>query len=105
LQTMAFFDRGIPDVIAYIKIAGLPVPPHYPEQITQHPYHRQVFILPPWEEIYVNDNERWQDFGESALIYQAIRETYIAYGYELIEVPKASLEERIAFVLGFITLS
>lgn len=101
-NSLTFFDRGIPDVIAYIKIANLPVPSIYEDNLIVHSYQKQVFILPPWREIYVNDSERWQSFEEAAAIYQAIRETYIFYGYDLIEVPCLPEAERVAFVLGYV---
>lgn len=101
-NTLTFFDRGMPDVIAYLHKAGLPVPAVYSNYLSLHRYEKQVFILPPWEEIYVNDSERWQDFAEATQIYHAIRETYTTYGYELIAVPRVSETERLAFVLSFL---
>ncbi|WP_158800091.1 AAA family ATPase [Pedobacter sp. L105] len=103
-NSLTFFDRGIPDVIAYLHIAKLPVPVNYLDSLAQHPYAQKVFILPPWEGIYINDNERWQSFEEASLIYTAIRDTYSGFGFELIEVPKVSLQERIAFVLKAVFL-
>ncbi|CAM4378883.1 Predicted ATPase [Pedobacter westerhofensis] len=96
---MTFFDRGIPDVIAYLRIANLPVPQSYLSGLSAHPYEKRVFILPPWEEIYVNDSERWQSFEEATAIYHIIRETYTGFGFELLELPKASEELRISFIL------
>jgi len=102
VHPLTFFDRGMPDVIAYLKIAALPVPASYEDDLIRHPYEKQVFILPPWKDIYVNDSERWQSFEEASSIYMAIRDTYTAYGYELIEVPKVAELDRVAFVLDFI---
>lgn len=99
---ITFFDRGIPDVIAYLKIASVPVPGSYEDSLVVHPYQKKVFILPPWKNIYVNDSERWQSFEESKIIYHAIQETYNFYGYELIEVPLAAGKERVRFVLDAI---
>jgi len=101
-NALTFFDRGIPDVIAYLRIARLPVPSTYLDELLRHPYANQVFILPPWEAIYVNDAERWQSFEESASIYEAIRQTYTGFGFELIDVPKIAEADRVAFVLNFI---
>lgn len=101
-DSLTFFDRGMPDVIAYLHKAGLPVPEIYSSYLSLHPYEKQVFILPPWEEIYINDSERWQDFEEATQIYHVIRETYTACGYDLIEVPRVSEKKRLAFVLSFL---
>ncbi|QNK63744.1 AAA family ATPase [Pedobacter sp. PAMC26386] len=101
-DAIAFFDRGIPDIIAYLKVAGITVPEKYYMALDHYPYHKQVFILPPWENIYVYDSERWQTFEEAVRIDEAIRASYITCGFELIDVPKNSIEERIAFILDFI---
>jgi predicted ATPase len=102
VEQVTFFDRGIPDVIAYLKLAGLSNDKLYYEQLKAHPYQRTVFILPPWQEIYVNDPERWQSYEESVTIYQMIRETYIHGGYQLIEVPLIPVGQRVQFVLRHI---
>jgi predicted ATPase len=99
---LTFFDRGIPDIIAYLDVAQIPVPEIYYEALKLYPYHRQVFILPPWEKIYVNDTERWQTFEEAIRINEAIRNTYKTCGFELIDVPENSVTDRIAFILDFI---
>jgi len=101
-NTISFFDRGIPDVIAYLQIANLPVPDSYLSELSLHPYEKQVFILPPWEDIYVNDSERWQSFEEATAIYHAIRETYTGLGFELTELPKVSEALRVSFILDAI---
>jgi predicted ATPase len=64
-------------------------------------YHRKVFIAPPWQEIFQNDNERKQDFDEAERTYEAMIETYKAQGYELVELPRASVEDRAHFVLDY----
>jgi predicted ATPase len=99
---VTFFDRAIPDVIAYLKHAGLSVEKRYYKQLYAHPYQHTVFILPPWQEIYVNDPERWQSYKESVSIYQTIRETYIHSGYQLIDVPLMPVWQRVQFVLSYI---
>lgn len=102
MDQLTFFDRGIPDIIAYLKLAGLAVPPRYGDALKEYPYHQQVFILPPWKEIYVNDPERWQSYEEAVLIHQVLKETYIGYGFELVEIPGLPVKERIDFILSFI---
>lgn len=94
-----FFDRAIPDIFAYLKVAGLPVNEDYYAILKQHPYQSTVYILPPWKEIFVNDPERWQTFEEAKTLYNAIRETYESLGYILVEIPEGTVEERAHFLL------
>jgi len=101
-HSLTFFDRSIPDIIAYLEIAAIPVDPVYYQSLASHPYHSQAFILPPWPAIYVNDPERWQTFEEASAIHGAISKTYTRCGFELIEVPGLPVEERIDFILSFL---
>jgi predicted ATPase len=96
---LVFFDRGVPDVVGYLRLLGLPVPAHMERAAEIFPYNRQVFIAPPWAEIFAQDDERKQDFDEAIRTYEAMVTTYAGYGYELIEVPRAAVDERVRFVL------
>ncbi|MEJ6979529.1 AAA family ATPase [Pedobacter sp. P351] len=98
-SAVTFFDRGIPDIMAYLKAVNMPVDGKYYEALKNHPYNPCVFILPPWPEIYVNDQERWQTFAESAALYRAIKETYLELNFQLVEVPEMPLEGRAAYIL------
>ncbi len=93
------FDRGVPDVLAYLRLIGSPVPSHMQRAAETFRYHRRVFIAPPWREIFHPDRERKQDFDEAVRTYESLVATYTSCGYELIELPRASLEARIQFVL------
>ncbi|MEO8515968.1 MAG: ATP-binding protein [Flavobacterium sp.] len=96
---IVFIDRGIPDVLAYMHYIGDSYPAHFDLACRQNLYTK-IFILPPWEEIYISDHERYENFEQAKLIYNHLTETYQNYGYELIEVPKDSLDNRILFILG-----
>jgi len=95
----AFFDRGVPDVAGYLRLIGLPVPAHVQKAVELYRYRRHVFIAPPWPEIFTQDRERKQDFEEAARTYEALAATYAAANYELIELPRASVAERVRFIL------
>ena len=95
---ITFFDRGIPDILAYLAVAGLPVPPAYRAVAAAHPYHNPVFLAPPWPEIYVQDAERWQTVAEAEVLYHALRDTYQRLGYVVRELPRAPVAARVAFV-------
>lgn len=99
---IVFLDRGIPDVLAYMHYIGDSYPSFFDAACREHIYTK-IFILPPWEEIYVSDDARYENYEQAKLIYNHLTETYQNYGYELIEVPKNSLEERIFFILDTIS--
>lgn len=96
-----FLDRGIPDVLAYMHYIGDSYPTQFDQVCKEYKYHK-IFILPPWEEIYVSDDERYENYEQAKLIYDHLVETYQGYGYNLIEVPKGTVEERILFILDHV---
>ena len=97
---LTFYDRGIPDIIAYLEVAGLPVTDTYYKALDNCKYRKTVFILPPWPEIYVNDTERWQTYAEAEELYYGILKSYKTLGFNLIEVPRQSVDTRVAFILN-----
>jgi predicted ATPase len=93
-----FFDRGLPDIAGYRALSGLPACAATEAACRLHRYNRRVFIAPPWPAIYANDAERRQTPGEAELTYRAMAAIYPAFGYQLVELPRASVAERVAFV-------
>lgn len=96
------FDRGVPDVAGYLRLSGLPIPPHVDKAAQMFRYHHRVFIAPPWPEIFTQDRERKQSFEEAQATYEVMIETYSALGYGLISLPLDSVEERVRLVLATI---
>ncbi|MBA8819750.1 ATPase [Ochrobactrum sp. P6BS-III] len=94
-----FFDRGVPDVIGYLSLCSLPVPSHMEAAAQQIRYNKTVFLAPPWPEIFGQDAERKQDFDEAVRTFTAMETTYRRFGYEIALLPKASVEERVEFIL------
>jgi len=99
-----FFDRGIPDVAGYLRLMDLLVPEYVIRAVERFRYSRQVFIAPPWQEIFTQDAERKQTFEEAVRTYESLAATYRQHGYELIELPRAPLPERVRFVLETLDL-
>ncbi len=95
---VTFFDRGIPDIMAYLEVGGFSVSKDFSMAAQQYRYQTQVLMTPPWLEIYVNDEERWQSFQEAQELYKAIAKVYHSCGYQLLELPKCSVNERVTFV-------
>jgi predicted ATPase len=94
-----FFDRGLPDVIAYLRKDLLPTDA-LDALVEHYPYHEEVFVTPPWEEIYQTDDERREDFETMQAIHNALVETYEQFGYKVVEVPKQGSQERVDFILN-----
>lgn len=93
-----FLDRGIPDVLAYMHFIGDDYPDSFHQSCEDFKYTK-AFILPPWQEIYVSDNERYESFEQAQEINKHLISTYEKYGYNIVEVPKDTLENRINFIL------
>lgn len=94
-----FFDRGVPDVIGYLRLCQLPVLKHMKIAAETFRYNSTVFIAPPWQEIFHQDRERKQDFEEAIQTYDALVETYQEQNYSLVELPRLPLDQRVNFVL------
>lgn len=99
-QGPVVFDRGLPDTIGYLRLEGLEVPAWMEEQAWRLRYNRSVFIAPPWREIFGNDEERRQSWSVAVRTYEVMVETYTGMGYDLVELPRAPIAERVEFVLG-----
>ncbi len=97
--SILFFDRGILDTLCYAQMVGIRISDEMNEMVNSYLYNKRVFILPPWLEIYQTDDERKQTWEEAVFTYEKMKETYTKYGYEIIEVPKGSVENRRDFIL------
>ncbi|MEO4004574.1 MULTISPECIES: ATP-binding protein [unclassified Flavobacterium] len=95
---VVFLDRGIPDVLAYMHYIGDSYPAFFDAACREHLYTR-IFILPPWEDIYISDDARYENYEQAVLIHEHLVETYEKYGYNLIEVPRDTVDNRILFIL------
>lgn len=102
---LVIFDRGLPDVIGYLRLSELPIPADLDLAARQRRYRREVFIAPPWRDIFENDDERRQDFGEAIGTYEARTTVYRDYGYHLHVLPFASVATRATLVMDRICAS
>ena len=92
-----FFDRGFVDAMSALsQITGDPLPDCL---YNGHHYHPRVFLTPPWLEIFENDADRRHGFSQAVEEFERLELVYPALGYEVITVPKTSVEQRVTFVL------
>ena len=92
-------DRGVPDVIGFLRASDLPVPAPIDAAARRHRYNARVFLAPFWAEIFLTDAERPQSPDTYRAMEAVMRQTYRDYGYTLIDLPCVSVEERVRFVL------
>ena len=90
-----FFDRAIVDSLAVDANQGK----QFSKAAEKLRYNEKAFLLPPWPEIFVNDLERRHNFEYARAEYDRLLEKYTHYGYEIIEVPMVSVDERADFLI------
>ena len=95
LKAPVFFDRGIPEWSRFLDPDERHCGP-----VAQYRYAGTVFVAEPWPEIYVRDHEREASFDRAARSYAPTVSAYVHAGYDTCVIPKASVEERVAFVLA-----
>jgi predicted ATPase len=95
-EGLTLFDRSLVDAWATYRTAD------GERAVRKHRYNRTAFIAPPWREIYVQDAERDQTWREAIASYELCSQAYLDAGYDLLELPRADVERRAAFVLDCI---
>ena len=98
-----FLDRGLPDVLAYMDYVDSNYPNHFIETCKTHTYDH-IFVLAPWQEIFISDSERYENFDQAVEIHENLLKTYKTYNYNLIDVPFGSIENRTDFILDALNL-
>lgn len=96
-EPVVFFDRGMPDVLAYMDYFKQDYGDDFIQACRRYRYDH-VVILPPWEHIYISDNERFESFEDATAIHRELQRTYEFFNYSPITVPTGTVEERSFFV-------
>lgn len=97
-STFCFIDRSVIDIIGYLKFDRKPVANFYYEELAHFNYNNKVFYTPFWEEIYLNDTERYESMEQAKEIDRCIKQTYIEFGFEIIELPKKQIQDRVQLI-------
>lgn len=95
---LAFYDRSMIDVVAYLSYWNIQYPKHWSQIIQNCQYANNVFYTPSWKEIYKKSTNRLETYKEAQLIDFFLKKTYLDFGYNIIEIPKVGLEERLNFI-------
>jgi predicted ATPase len=102
-QTPVFFDRSIVDQVNGFGVLKIDIPAHLRKAVELFRYHRRVFIVPPWQEIYRSDAERTHSFDKALADYAELLKIYERSGYEAVFVPQVGVEDRVDFVLRILS--
>jgi predicted ATPase len=95
LDEIIFFDRGVPDSIAYYKLNGLDSAE--PFQKSGEVRYQNVFLFERLR--FLTDPVRSESEKTAQQLGRLIQESYQALGYDLIHVPLLSVEARTEFIL------
>ncbi len=91
------FDRGLVDAaVALEHVAGESAATLLADA---EPYHHRVFLTPPWPEIYRQDGDRRHDLAAAIADYDRLAAALPKLGYQVIILPKISVEDRMDFLL------
>jgi predicted ATPase len=96
-QKIAFMDRAIPDICAYLKQGKLKVAERFVKGCTG--YYPQAFLCKPEASIYVQDDVRPYPFEEALEIHQQLHDTYLELGFEVVSIPWGNVEQRADFIV------
>jgi len=100
-----FFERGVVDALCSVNRAARLGERELDAHLAKYRYFPTVFVLPPWRAIYVTDAERDHTFAHAEHVDAITQAWYRRCGYEVLEVPPASVDERCAFVLDVLASS
>lgn len=92
-----FFDRGLIDAAAALQHAT--GEPALDDIAASRPYHRRIFMAPPWPDIYAIDAERRHDVDAALAEYARLIDAYGSLGYEILILPKTTVAARADFIL------
>jgi predicted ATPase len=97
---VAFLDRGLPDFLAWYRVRGL-----NPNEILAECFHHRyasVFMLDPLP--FQPDDQRVEEIATIAGYLDELHaRDYSALGYRVVRVPVLPPEERVVFVIEWIS--
>ena len=94
-KEIIFFDRAVPDSIAYFKSAGLN--PNEPVKKSNLVRYKKIFLFERLE--FEKDRVRSEDEVKAAELELLLMDVYQMLGYNIVHVPVLSVQERTDFIL------
>ncbi len=98
IEKPVVFDRGLVDVVGFLDVSGLPIPPEVDRACRTIRYSGPVLRAPAWQAIYRPDAERIQTFEEAIASDEAVSAAWRRYGYDVFDLPLVPVAERLEFL-------
>lgn len=95
---LVLFDRGFPDVVGFLDVSGLAVPPAVDHACRTLRYAGPILRAPAWAAIYAQDAERIQDWEQAVASDEAVTAAWKRYGYEVTDLPLEGVDKRLEFL-------
>jgi len=93
---IVFFDRAIPDSIAYYQICGLD--PKEVLKFCKKKRYRKIFFLE--QLLFKNDYARVEDGKTVKKLNKLLKASYNKLGYKIINIPAMLVKDRVKKILG-----
>jgi predicted ATPase len=101
---LIFFDRSFLEGVSYYQSLEIKNSNKYDHYVDELRYYPTIFMAPPWKEIFRQDEERKHSFESAVEEYERLLKFYPKYGYRIVEFPKASLTDRVHFIISSVLL-
>ena len=101
-DNLIFFDRSFLDGICYYQTHSKLDPHKYDHFIRELKFYHLVFMVPPWKEIFIEDEERKHSFEDAVKEYNLLIKFYPKCRYQIVQLPKIDVNERCKFILDSI---
>ena len=98
-QCINFYDRGLPDVLAYMDFFNQEYPEEFVKACAGHTYDA-VFIMPPWKDIFHTDGGRFETYSEAVALHDCLIQQYKTFNYNLDLVPLDTIAARAAYIIN-----
>jgi predicted ATPase len=91
-----FWDRGIPDSLAYYEMLGF-AKDKFLQEATEKAKYKKVFLLGTLS--YEKDYARTESEDQQKLIHELLKKAYRQHGHKLVEIENVGPKERLRIIL------
>lgn len=96
-ENIVFFDRGIPDTLAYYKLLHISQDNFLKKTLRKSQY-RKIFLFESLP--YIKDYARIETPEESLRIEKLLEKSYRLLNMDILKVPALSIDQRVKFILN-----